>query len=244
MRVVFLGTAGYHPNEQRETSCVMLPEVGIILDAGSGMYRVRDRIMTDHLQIFLSHTHLDHVVGLTFLFDVLYQRSPERVDVYALPEKLSALRSHLLSEHIFPVQLPCNYHVLDAPVALARGGEATFFPLKHPGGSLGYRLQWPGHSLAYVTDTTASDDYLEQIRGVDLLIHECNFKDGQSEWAEKTGHSHTTPVAQLAARAGVKRLVLTHLNPLEQADDPAELAIARTIFPQTDYAYDGLEIEF
>ena len=43
------------------------------------------------------------------------------------------------------------------------------FPLDHPGGSIGLRLDWPGHSMAYVTDTTATVDaqYIEAIRGVD-----------------------------------------------------------------------------
>ena len=58
---LFLGTAGYHPSETRHTSCLMLPEVGVVLDAGSGMFRVRDLLTTKTLDIFLSHAHLDHV---------------------------------------------------------------------------------------------------------------------------------------------------------------------------------------
>ncbi|MGH7140272.1 MAG: MBL fold metallo-hydrolase, partial [Pirellulales bacterium] len=83
MQLAVLGTAGYHPNEARHTACFMLPEVGVVLDAGSGFFRVGPRLLTDELDIFLTHTHLDHVFGLTFLFDVLYGRQMKRVDVHA-----------------------------------------------------------------------------------------------------------------------------------------------------------------
>jgi ribonuclease BN (tRNA processing enzyme) len=100
--------------------------------------------------------------------------------------------------------------------------------------------------MAYVTDTTASLDssYLEHIRGVDLLIHECNFPDGRELHAEMTGHSCTTPVAQVAKAADVGRLVLTHFDALDESDDPIGVADARKIFPRTDLGEDEMEIEF
>ena len=130
--------------------------------------------------------------------------------------------------------------------ALSGGGRLTHFPLVHQGGSIGYRLDWPGHSMAYVTDTTADPDaaYLANIRGVDLLVHECYFSDAQAQWARKVGHSHTTPVAQVAQRAGVKRLVLVHVNPLSTSDDPIGLDAARAIFPNTILGEDRMELEF
>jgi ribonuclease BN (tRNA processing enzyme) len=131
-------------------------------------------------------------------------------------------------------------------VPLAGGGMLRYFPLDHPGGSVGYRLDWPGHSLAYVTDTTASPDadYLEQIRGVDLLIHECYFPDRLHEIAVKTGHSTTSNVAEVARRAEAGRLLLVHMNPLDESDDPIDIATARKIFPRTELGEDGAVIEF
>lgn len=246
MKVVLLGTGGYHPNEQRHTACVMLPELGIVLDAGTGFFRVGRWLQTATLDVFLSHTHLDHVFGLTFLFDVLAGKPCRRANVYGAADKLAAVQTCLLDERLFPVPLPCDYHALTGPVSLAEGGTLTPFELAHPGGSLGFRLDWPGHSMAYVTDTTARAgvSYLDAIRGVDLLLHECNFPDSQVAWAEHTGHSHTTPVAQLAAEAGVRRLVLIHLTTSSEDDDPIDIAVARTIFPATDLGRDGLELEF
>ena len=60
MKIVLLGTGGYHPNERRHTACVMLPELGLIFDAGSSFFRVPARLRTRDLDIFLTHAHLDH----------------------------------------------------------------------------------------------------------------------------------------------------------------------------------------
>jgi ribonuclease BN (tRNA processing enzyme) len=135
---------------------------------------------------------------------------------------------------------------LEETFALPGGGKLTHFPLEHHGGSIGYRLDWPGHSMAYVTDTTADPKaaYVAKLRGVDLLIHECYYPDSQAEWARKVAHSHTTPVAQVAYQAGVKRLVLVHLNPLSIDDDPIGLDVARDIFPNTTLGEDRMELKF
>jgi len=246
MKLHLLGTTGYHPCEARQTACLMLPEIGVVLDAGTGMFRAGERLATPSLDIFLTHAHLDHIIGLTYLFDVLFEKSLDRVTVHAAEEKLRAIDEHLLAEPLFPVKLPCQFLPLEHPVHLADGGRLSFFPLKHPGGSLGFRLDWPDRSLAYVTDTTASPeaDYVEQIRGVDLLVHECYFADDRAEWAAKTGHSCTTPVAQVARAAEAGLLVLVHINPLDEGDDPVRIARAQAIFPQTIYGEDGMEIEF
>lgn len=247
MRLVVLGSTGYHPNESRHTPCLVLPELGVALDAGTSMFRLRDYLVTPELSIFLTHAHLDHCFGLTFLFDVLYQSPTQNVFVYAEAEKLAAIQEHLLFPLLFPARLPCEFRELPAAgVALAEGGRLTHFPLQHPGGSRGFRLDWSGHSLAYVTDTIADPkaDYVESIRGVDLLIHECYFGDEHREWAAKTGHSWTTAVAEVAREARVGRLVLVHLNPLVSAADPIGLDVARAIFAETSLGYDRMELEF
>jgi ribonuclease BN (tRNA processing enzyme) len=244
MKLLLLGTAGYHPNERRDTACLMLPEAGIVLDAGTGFFRVRQHLAMPALDIFLSHAHLDHVVGLSYLLSTTWEKPLERITVHGDAAKLKAVREHLLCELLFPTPLPCDWQPLDSSVSIGKV-RLTSFPLAHPGGSLGYRLDWPGGSLAYVTDTTASPDadYVKNLRGVDLLVHECNFRDGQEDWAAKTGHSTPTPVAQVAGAAGVRRLILTHCNPLEESVDSKGLTAARRIFPATELGFDGMEVE-
>jgi ribonuclease Z len=107
-------------------------------------------------------------------------------------------------------------------------------------------LDWPGHSLAYVTDTTASPQvsYVQAVAGVDLLVHECNFGDADAEQAARWGHSSLSAVASLAAAAGAKELVLVHLNPLEPEFCTVALEAARRIFSRITVGQDRQAIDF
>ena len=247
MKILLLGTAGYHPSERRHTPCLLIPECRVMLDAGTGLFRAVPHLRPPRLDIFLTHAHLDHIVGLTYLLSVLYVRPLDKVSVHGTPGTLEAIREHLFAPAVFPVAPPFEFCPLTTErIDLEGSGVLTHFPLKHPGGSIGYRLEWPGHSMAYVTDTTAEPDapYLDRIRGVDLLLHECYLPDRQADFARKTGHSHTTAVAELARRAGVGRLVLVHLNPIAAEKDPIGLDVARAVFPETTLGEDGMEVEF
>jgi len=247
MKLVLLGTTGYHANDRRQTACFMLPEPGVVFDAGTGLYRVANYLQTDTLDIFLSHAHLDHCVGLTYMFDVRAEQPRlGRVTAYAEQEKLEAIRTHLLAQLLFPVMPPVEIMPLPGEMRLSDGSRLTHFPLKHPGGAIGFRIDWPDRSMAYVTDTVASPEaaYVEKLRGVDLLVHECYFNDDQSDQAELTGHSCLTKVAEVAAKAQVGRLVLVHINPLVKDDAELELKTARAIFAKTDIGVDRMELEF
>lgn len=246
LKLHFLGTTGYHPNNQRQTACFMLPEIGVILDAGTGMFRARDLIQTSHLDIFLSHIHLDHSIGLTFLFDVLFGKDIQRVTVHCTDRQAEALSQHLFHKLLFPVQPEFEYrHYGDQPIELADGSQLTAFPLEHPGGAHGFRIDWPDRSLAYITDTTAAVDaaYLNQIRGVDTLIHECYFPDGWESQADLTGHSCLTPVAHVARAAEVGKLYLVHINPLNESEQPLDLDSVAEIYSNIEIPSDQLVVE-
>ncbi len=246
MKLVLLGTTGYHPNNRRHTACMFLPEAGVMLDAGTGAFRLGEHLQTPHLDILLSHAHLDHVVGLTFLLGVLHDKEMTRVTIHGEIEKLDAVREHVFAEQIFPVPPDYEFRPIEQGLHLPGGGKLTYFPLQHPGGSIGMRLDFPSGSLAYVTDVTATPDadYLQHIHGVDLLLHECYFADGNEELATVTGHSCTTPVAEAAKAAEVGRLILVHVAPHSIEDDPIGIAAARAIFPATEIAEDNMVVEF
>ncbi len=247
MQLHFLGTTGYHPNRRRDTACLMIPEHGIILDAGTGIFRARDLIRTSSLDIFLTHVHLDHCIGLTFLFDILFERDVNSVRVHADPAKHRAIEEHLFAADLFPKRPDFELLPLGVqPVPLAGGGQLQAFPVQHPGGCLGMRLEWPDHRMAYVTDTTASADadYLNQIVGLDLLVHEAYFPDGWEDRAALTGHSCLSPVARIAAASGARQTWLVHLNPLLEHDSEIDLSPARQICPGLRIAEDGMVAEF
>lgn len=245
MEFQFLGTGGYHPNDRRETSAVFLPEVGVLFDAGTGVYRLADRLQLPELDIFLSHAHLDHIIGLTYLLVPLMQGKLTQVRVHGAEEHLDAVRAHLFAPALFPVLPAYEFLSLTSEDTVSAGGIVKHVSLQHPGGSIGYRVDFPQGSLAYITDTTAGGgEYVEFIRGVDVLIHECNFPDRYAEWAEKTGHSNLTPVIETARSAGVHRLILTHFDPQTPGDDPVDLALVKTGAIQVELAEDLVTYQF
>ena len=250
MRATFLGTGGYHPNEGRHTSCVMLPELGIIFDAGTSFFRVAGRLATRELHIFLSHAHLDHIVGLTYFLIPMLTGKVDRIWVRSTPEYLDAVQTHLFSQPVFPIAPGFIFQPLAESVSIPAGGVLTHCRLNHPGGSIGYRIDWPrnsqmpGKSLAYITDTVADASYVDFVRGVDVLIHECTFSDDSIVLAQDSGHCYMSAVCQVARDAGVKRLFLTHFDPRLPLDDPIDLSAARAIFPATEIARELMDIEF
>jgi ribonuclease BN (tRNA processing enzyme) len=266
MKLIVLGSNGYRPTDLGQTACYAIPEIGVILDAGSGIYRMVDYLLSNQLDIFLTHAHSDHYGGLVNLEFVFWKKytlealeretkpkagsirksleaSPPKARVHVAPEVLDGIppyfRHHRDNKYF-------EFIPLKAIEELSGGARLISFPVDHTVTCFGFRLEKPGGSLAYVTDTYGEPDasYLEKIRGVDVLLHECCVSDDDPEFARRVGHSHITPVAHLAAEAQVGRLILIHLSAMRPETGEPEIERAHSIFPRTEIAFDRMEIEF
>ncbi len=261
MKLVMLGTGGFLPTAEAQTACYLLPEYGILLDGGTGLYHLPKYLQTAALDVYLSHTHGDHANGLVHIdasfFKYLLAQSTASVDeavIQSAGRRANELmnRTHIhVTAQMLPV-LKANFNrfnfdwrILEATQALPGGGDLSYFAFNPDREEIGFRLAWPGHSLAYVTDTVASPQatYIAQIAGVDLLLHDCNLPDSKAHLAKTINHSYTTAVARIAAQADVKRLLLIHKNPMGWRID-ADLPAARKIFPATEIGQDGMEVDF
>jgi ribonuclease Z len=100
-----------------------------------------------------------------------------------------------------------------------------------------------GRKVVISGDTRPCQATRDIAANADLLVHEATFAQDEAERAAHTGHSTAREAAELAAAAGVLRLVLTHFSP-RYADDPRWLEKeARAVFPETVCAHDGMVVE-
>ena len=97
----------------------------------------------------------------------------------------------------------------------------------------------PPRRYAYCSDTVPLPSVLEQVRGADLLFHEATFSQEHAARARETFHTTATQAADIALRAGVKRLLIGHFS--ARYDDEAQLlAEASAVFPETVLAKEML----
>ncbi|MBE0619048.1 MAG: response regulator [Burkholderiales bacterium] len=235
------------------TSCVSVEISGeplYVFDCGSGIKQLSDHLAATKVQrlsarVFISHTHWDHINTIPF-FGPLYARG-NQIEVFG------PYQGDLTIERAIAAQMESVYF----PVTIREFGARLVFRdlreeslefgavtvdtilLKHPGYCLGYRLNCHGRSVCYITDNELylptdpryDRTYIEHlanfVRGADLLITDTTYRD--HEYASKVdwGHSCVSEVADLAARAKVKRLHLFHHDP-DQTDDDIDLKLKET----------------
>lgn len=99
-----------------------------------------------------------------------------------------------------------------------------------------------GRSIVYSGDTAPNDDLIRMASGADILIHESTFLDDQAERAEEDGHTTASQAAEVAKRAGVGRLILTHISS-RYPDPDVVLEEAKLVFENVIVAHDLKEIE-
>jgi len=194
----------------------------------------------------LSHRHPDHVGDLVpFLFATRYALGYTRQEPFRLlaargfAEFLGRLRE-AFGHWVEPPEGLMNLKELspDGPDEMRwEGLTVKSAPTNHTEGSLGFRIEAGSRSLVYSGDTDESDSLVALARGADLLVLEA------SNPFKVPGHLTPAEAGRLAARAGVRRLLLTHFYP--PCDEVDVVALAAVEFSgEIIRAEDGLKYSF
>jgi phosphoribosyl 1,2-cyclic phosphodiesterase len=233
----------------------------VILDAGSGLRELgaalAARGVSVDADILLSHTHLDHICGVPF-FQAMHDPGA-RIRFWgghlAPPSNIAeALRMSWR-----PPLMPNMDGEFRAHIAIndfAAGDRLQLHPglcvgtttLCHPGNAVGYRIEWAGASVCYITDTEHPADGLDAnllhfVAGVDLLIYDATYTEAEYQSRVGWGHSTWEAGTSLADAAAVGRLVLVHHDPSHDdivMDTIADAAAGRR--PGTLVAREGMTI--
>jgi phosphoribosyl 1,2-cyclic phosphodiesterase len=254
-----------------QTSCVAVDLSDgslLILDAGTGIRPLGMALGKDHpsrIDVFITHLHADHIEGLRF-FDPLWDPAVE-FNVWGPPSPIRELRSRIapfFAPPFFPVHLrniPSQPEFRDAPSKTWRIGSATVTAqlIKHPGPTVGYRIEENGRALAYLPDhepalgsdlSSVEPEWISGIalaEGAAVLLHDAQYT--QTEYDERVGwgHSSTEHAVAFARRVRARRLVLFHHDPLHtdgQLDGVLARAKELTSSPdEVDLAREGMAFE-
>ena len=215
-----------------------------ILDAGTGMRELGLRVEQDDkpIHVLVTHNHWDHIQGFPF-FNPVYANAREMHVASQTIDNMHYLPiMHTLGTPFHPVELddlPSNMssHILqNKPETLTFGNaQVTTMPLNHPNGGSAFKIEADGVTVAYVTDNelfppnepeTVYEQWIEWVKGVDLLIHDAQYIESDMPCKHGWGHSLISQVLELACDAGVRAVALYHHDPSRSDSELDEICIA------------------
>jgi phosphoribosyl 1,2-cyclic phosphodiesterase len=249
------------------TTCVLLegPHRTVILDAGTGIRELGKEMEQDpHIGIdrpcvvAFSHFHWDHIQGLPF-FKPAYD--PRRTfTISAIGKERSGMDLHSIfgaqmQEQYFPVTLDgmgakLEYLQTADDQFVNENAFVSVVKHKHPGGAYSYRIQdAEGKVLVFCTDIehgeTLDPKIVELARDADVLIHEGQYTPEELPRFRGWGHSSWAQAVEVAERAKVKQLIITHHDP--DHNDAFLLDVEKQCqarFPNTVLAREKMEVTF
>ena len=222
MQVTVIGCAGSFPGPDSPASCYLLEAEGfrLVLDFGNGALGVLQRFAELYGidAICLSHLHADHCVDLGSYW-VARQYAPDgpqpSIPVYG-PRGTAERVAGFGGEGTDAILARFSFCEL-APGTLEIGPfRITADHVNHPVETFGFRVEHDGWRLAYSADTGESEALVRLAKGADLLMCEASFLDGPD--FRPNLHLTARQAAEHATRAGVGRLLLTHLVPWNERD--------------------------
>lgn len=242
MKLTILGCSG-GIGSGRHTTCFKVDD-DILIDAGSGITTLSLEQLRAIDHVFVTHAHLDHVLGLPLLLDAVGDQRSAPLVVHALPDVLEVLSTHLFNWQLWPDfrQIPSaaqpwlRFEALPLGASLTLAGR-TFTPLPahHVVPACGFDVRTPRGNLAFSGDSTHCPAFVEALNALPELRHliiETSFENALAELAQVSRHHWPASLAQVLQTLRVRPEVwITHLKPGNEAAILDELHAATPGWP-------------
>lgn len=236
-----------------------------IIDAGTGIRQLGHdflEMQNGQTEIFIAFTHFhwDHIQGFPFFLPAYNKNLQINLLAKGGNRRIRSLRNIFATQMqatFFPVTMDdmgAKFEFL-----LLENNSHTFIPPdgvpvkvaavehNHPGGAFSYRYERDGYSVVFSTDIEHGDGIDQRIvdlaRNADILVHDGQFSAEELPSKKNWGHSSYEQAAEVAIRAEVKQLVVTHHDP-EHDDDYLKDAEKKCQdkFPCTVFAREGMVV--
>ena len=207
----------------------------MVLDLGTGLRffgETQPHDGTFHAHALVTHLHWDHVQGLPFCAPI--NREGAQLDIYGPPQEgltLSEAFEEFMRPPYFPVRIrdlvgDIRFHTVDDTDFAVGDAKVRARYVPHIGATFGYRVEFGGHSVAYISDhqqpldgESIASEVLELADGADLLIHDAQYTPEEFALKSHWGHCTIDYALHVAREAGVRRLALFHHDPSHSDDD-------------------------
>ena len=222
----------------------------LVLDAGTGLRPLGNalaRAGAIDADLLLTHTHLDHCIGLPFFAPMFDARNRVRIWAGHLPPStgIRSVLASMMAPPLFPVppdifraDIEYRDFIAGATLVLPRvmAGELDVqvrtLALEHPNGATGYRVAHAGRSACYLSDlehagVAPTPALVDFVRDADVLVYDAMYTDEQFEGRVGWGHSTWQAGMRLADAANVGCYVVFHHDP--EHDDVRMDAIAQQL---------------
>ena len=221
----FFGTSGAIPSPARDNTALAFYSPGevVLVDCSGSPYQKILKAGLDPMRVsslVVTHRHVDHLYGLPSLvhnMDLAGRRTA--LHVYALAATMPFLRGFM---DLFPLEekMPYRIELHEVPpqegyeILEAKGFRIRSAPVVHGAPNIALRVEFDAPSergaVVYSSDTSPCPSLIALARDADVLIHEATFLHRDAVRAKADGHTTGVQAGEVAAQAGVKRLILCH----------------------------------
>jgi ribonuclease BN (tRNA processing enzyme) len=235
MKLIILGSGTTVPSLSRNAAgyYIQIASQECLIDCGSGVLVQLERVGKSYQtldKVFITHTHPDHIGDLIRLIQALkftpgFQRK-KTLTLFGPKGFPAFFANHVVPLVGKPGQFSIEVNEVDEALEFT-GFRVLTSPTVHSEAlnSVAYRFEEKGKSTVLSGDCDYDDGIIRLAHAADLMVIDCSFPDA----LKVKGHLAASECGQVARKANVKQLILSHLYPVPPAEDK-RLAECRAVF--------------